>query len=130
MRPSLLIALFILILAPACKKEPGEGGKAEIRGTVLRQEVNAAGSPIGDPYPYLDTRVYIMYGDHDYPDDDVRTGPGGVFAFPWMRKGDYTIYTIGEQCKCPDDQVVVSATVSIDGKKDVVVVPTLIAKNY
>ncbi|MBK6892990.1 MAG: hypothetical protein IPH00_07610 [Flavobacteriales bacterium] len=56
----------------------------------MRQDVNGAGNPQGDPYPYQDTRVYIVYGDHEFQDDDVRTGPDGQFAFRWLRKGTYT----------------------------------------
>jgi len=129
MRSTLLLLLALLLL-PACKKEEGEGGKAVIKGTVLRQDVNAVGVPQGDPYPFLDTRVYIVYGDNEFHDDDVRTGPGGKFEFRWLRKGSYTIYTFGEQCDCTDDLVAISHQVTIDGKKDVVTVPTITAKNF
>ncbi|MCO5274529.1 MAG: hypothetical protein M9900_06380 [Flavobacteriales bacterium] len=123
------ILLSLLLLATACKKEEGEGGKAVIKGTVLRQDVNAVGNPIGNPYPYQDQRVYIIYGDNEFQDDDVRTGPNGNFEFRWLRKGDYTVYTFGE-CNCPGKSVVITHRVSIDGKKDVVIVPTMIADNF
>lgn len=125
-----LIVLLCLFLLPACQKEPGDGGKAEIHGTVLRQNVNALGIPQGAPYPYPDTRVYIVYGDHEFQDDDVRTGPDGQFEFRWLRKGDYTVYTFGEQCDCANDMVAISHTVTIDGKKDVVTVPVMTADNF
>lgn len=119
----------MLLLAAGCKKEPGEGGKAMIKGTVMRQNVSAVGNPQGDPYPYQDQRVYIVYGDNEFQDDDVRTGPDGNFEFRWLRKGDYTIYTFGE-CNCPGNSMEVARKVSIDGRKDVVVVDTLIANNF
>ena len=125
----ILIVLLCLCLLPACEKEPGDGGKAEIHGTVLRQNVNALGIPQGAPYPYQDTRVFIEYGDHQYQDDDVRTGPDGKFAFRWLRKGDYTIYAYGE-CSCPGNSIAVERKVSIDGKKDVVTVPDITVDNY
>lgn len=118
-----------LLLLPACKKEEGEGGKAEIHGVVLRQNVNLIGVPQGDPYPYQEARVYIRYGDHDFHDDDVRTGPDGQFAFRWLRKGTYTVYTYGE-CDCPGNSVAIERLVKIDGKKDVVNVPVFIVDNY
>lgn len=125
--------LTIMLLAAAllygCKKEPGEGGKAEIRGIIMRQDVNAVGTPIGNPYPYQETRVYIMYGDHDFHDDDVRTGPDGRYVFRWLRKGDYTVYTFGE-CNCPGKAEAVSYKIHIDGRKDVVTGPTLTVKNF
>lgn len=129
MRTTLCGLLAAALLFPACKKEPGEGGKAEIRGIVLRQDVNGAGQPIGDPYPYQETRVYIAYGDHDFSDDDVRTGPDGLYVFSWLRKGDYRIYTFGE-CDCPGGSVAVEHLVTIDGRKDVVTVPTITVQNW
>lgn len=128
MRYTPLIAICLLLLT-ACKKEEGEGGKARINGTVLRQDVNAVGNPIGVAYPFQETRVYIAYGDHDFFDDDVRTGPDGRYEFRWLRKGTYTVYTFGE-CNCPGKSVAISRQVKIDGKKDVVTVPVITAANY
>jgi hypothetical protein len=71
---------------PAAPKKPAKVEKAEITGTVMRQDVNAAGSAIGDPYPFQETRVYIVYGDHTTSDDDVRTGPDGKYSFRWLRE--------------------------------------------
>ena len=121
--------LAVALLWGGCTKEAGEGGKAEITGTVLRQNVNAGGSPLGDPYPYQETRVYIAYGDHTTSDDDVRTGPDGTYSFRWLRKGDYTVYTFGE-CNCPGSSVALSAKVTVSDKKDVVTVPVFTALNY
>lgn len=129
MRHFVILLSALLLLTTACKKDPGEGGRAEIRGMVLRQDVNAVGIPIGSPYPYQDTRVYIVYGDHEYHDDDVRTGPDGRFVFRWLRKGTYTVYTFGE-CNCPGKTVAVNRNVTIDGRKDVITVPTIIVDNF
>lgn len=129
MRTTLYGLLAAALLFPACKKEPGEGGKAEIRGIVLRQDVNAAGQPLGDPYPYQEARVYIAYGDHDFHDDDVRTGPDGLYVFSWLRRGDYRVYTFGE-CDCPGGSVAVERTVTISDKKDVMTVPTITVENW
>jgi hypothetical protein len=131
---TLLIGAAALLLA-GCKKEPGEGGKAEIRGYVLRQDINNnTGQPQGDPYPYPEARVYICYGDHDFYDDDVRTGPDGLFVFSWLREGDYRVYTYGE-CDpdpddCPSGLVSVERTVTIKEKSEVLTVPTMIADNW
>ena len=95
----------------------------------MRQDVNIVGIPQGSPYPYQDTRVFIIYGDNDFYDDDVRTGPNGNFEFRWLRKGKYTVYTYGE-CNCPGKSVQVSAEVSIGGNKDVVTVPVFTVNNF
>lgn len=129
MRSLFVPLMALLLLAPSCTKESGEGGKAVIKGVVMRQNVNAVGNPDGDPYPYQDQRIYIVYGDNEFQDDDVRTGPDGNFEFRWLRKGDYTIYSFGE-CSCPGNSEAVIRQVSIDGKKDEVTVDTLILDNY
>ena len=128
-----LIACMGLMLS-ACKKEPGEGGQAEIRGYVFRQDINSGtGQPVGEPYPYPEARVYIAYGDNDFYDDDVRTGPDGLYVFPWLRKGDYKVYTYGEcdqdDADCPSGQVAIFRQVEIGEKDEVVSVPTITAEN-
>lgn len=129
MRTTLYGLLALSLVASSCKKEPGEGGKAEIRGVVMRQDVNALGNPIGAPYPFQESRVYIIYGDNDFYDDDVRTGPAGEYVFSWLRKGDYRIYTFGE-CDCPGGSIAITRAVSIGDKKDVVTVPTITVDNF
>ena len=133
-----LTALALLGLLPlfsGCAKEPGVGGKSEIRGYVLRQDINTnTGQPSGDPYPYPESRVYIVYGDHDFYDDDIRTGPDGLFVFSWLRKGDYKVYTYGEcdplSADCSSGVVPVSRSVQISDKSEVVDVPTMVANNW
>jgi hypothetical protein len=129
MRATFLIPVCLLLLSSACTKEPGEGGKAVIKGVVMRQNVNGVGNPVGDAYPYQDNRVFIIYGDHDFYDDDVRTGPDGNYEFRWLRKGDYTIYTFGE-CNCPGNSVEVVQKVTVGDRKEVVTVPTITVDNY
>lgn len=131
-----LVACMGLLLS-ACKKEPGVGGKSEIRGYVYQQEFNSGTcQPMGDPYPSLDARVFIMYGDHDYYDDDVRTGPGGLFVFSWLRKGDYRVYAIGECgpqiCPdyCPGGLTAVYGVASVNGKDEVANVGIINVKNF
>jgi hypothetical protein len=136
MRTLSTVALTALLpLLSGCAKEPGVGGKAEIRGYVLRQDINNnTGQPIGDPYPYPEARVYVVYGDHDFYDDDIRTGPDGLFVFSWLRKGDYKVYTYGEcdplSPDCSSGVVAVSRSVQISDKSEVVTVPTLTANNW
>ena len=133
MRALLFISLIGLFLS-GCKKEPGEGGKSEIRGYVYRQDVAGNGSPIGDPYPYPEARVYIIYGDHDFYDDDIRTGPDGLFVFSWLRKGSYRVYTFSEcdpnDPDCVSEVVPVYATADVDGKDEVKNVGTLTSINF
>jgi hypothetical protein len=125
------VFLLLAILLLSCNKEPGVGGKAQLLGAVYEQRYNAnTGLPTGDPYPLAEQRVYIIYGDGQYADDDVRTGPDGAFRFPWLRKGDYTIYTISECRTCPSGTKGIYRNVSIDGRKEVVSVDRITVENY
>lgn len=119
----LLLALAILALITACNKEPGEGGKAEIRGRVIEQLYSNGGLPIGDPYAVAGNNVYIIYGDATdgaYPDDNVDTGPNGEFRFIWLRKGTYTIYTLSDCADCEGGTKTIYATADIGDRKEVV----------
>ena len=114
------------LLMSGCTKEPGEGGKALIRGTVLEQEYNDSnGQPVGTPYPAQEHKVYIVYGDNEFYDDDVDTGPDGEYEFRWLRKGTYTIFVYSELCKNCNDTEVIRTTVEISDRNEVVDVPTL-----
>lgn len=119
----ILWAAFLGTFLISCNKEPGEGGKAEIRGRLMETETNANGTIIRGPYTAIDEKVFIVYGeatDGAYPDDDVDTGPNGEFRFPWLRKGKYTIYAIGDSYSTPSGKVAVSVSVEINDRKGVV----------
>ena len=121
-----LSSLLFIGLLGGCKKEEGIGGKAEIRGKVYAVEYdNNTGNPTGDEYYVPEARVYIVYGDHEFYDDDTRTGPDGLYKFSWLRKGSYTIFVYSECPTCNGEFEVVSKTVEVKDKKDVVDVPTL-----
>jgi hypothetical protein len=120
-----------LLLLAGCTKEPGEGGKALIRGTVLMQDINVnTGQPSGDPYPAQEQRVYIVYGDHEFYDDDVDTGPDGAYEFRWLRKGSYTVFVYSETCDGCNELEVKKTTVEINERKEVVDVPTITVQNW
>lgn len=130
MMRALLPVIACVALVSACKKEPGVGGKSEIRGYVKRQDINNNnGQPIGQSYAYPEARVYIRYGDHDFHDDDVRTGPDGLYVFSWLREGSYTVFTYSE-CDNANCIEAVQQTVSVSGDDEVVNVPTLISDNW
>lgn len=126
-------AAFMALLAVAtlsCRKEPGEGGRGEITGRVMEQRYNNVGQPTGPRYPAAEQRVYIIYGDGTYHDDDVRCGADGRFRFPWLRKGSYTVYTVSECRDFDGCTFQVAANATINKRKDVVDVGDLLIQNH
>ena len=127
----LALAAPVILFLSGCSKEPGEGGRAEIHGRVVEQRYsNNTQQPVGDPYPLADHRVFIIYGDGDFHDDDIQTGPDGTFKFRWLRKGEYTVYTLSECGDYNGCTFAVYGAASIDGRKDVVDVGTLNVENW
>jgi hypothetical protein len=119
------------LLMTGCAKEPGEGGKALIRGTVLMQDINNnTGQPTGAPYPAQEQKVYIVYGDGEFYDDDVDTGPAGEYEFRWLQKGTYRIFVYSETCATCNELDALSATVEIDDRKQVKDMPTFTVANW
>lgn len=119
------------VLFTACKKEPGEGGKAEIHGIVYEQRYNnTTHQPQGDPYPIAEQRVYIIYGTGDYADDDTRTEPDGTFRFAWLRKGDYRVYSVSECDTCASGTKGIYVDVEIGDRKEVVNADPITIENW
>lgn len=125
----LLLAFPILALITACNKEPGEGGKAEIRGRLMEQDYSNGGLPVGAPYPVAGNNVYIIYSDATdgaYPNDNVDSGPNGEFRFIWLRKGTYTLYALSDCANCASGTKTIYATAEIGDRKEVVIVGDLL----
>ncbi len=125
----ILALLCVTMLLTACRKEPGEGGRAEIRGNVYEQRYFSTGNPDGPLRPLPDHRVFIVYGDNEFYDDDVRTGPGGLFVFRWLRKGDYRVYVVSE-CQGSGCTKIVLRTATIGAKKESVHVGNMTVENW
>lgn len=124
------LVLLPLMILLGCKKDPGEGGKAEIRGRLMEQRYNSNGQPTGSPYPLADERVYIIYGDSQFHDDDVRSGPDGQFRFTWLRKGQYTLYAISECPTCPGGTKGVYRAVRIGKNNELVNAGDILVENH
>lgn len=125
------LVLFALPIL-ACNKEPGEGGRAEIRGFLTEQRFSASNNPITDPYPLPGENVYIVYGDgaSAFPDDNVDSGPHGEFRFTWLRKGKYTIFAVTDCNDCEGGVSTVARTVEVTDKKEVLDIGALPIRKY
>jgi hypothetical protein len=95
MNKLLFIKLFLCLATVflSCRKEPGEGGGATIKGTLYARNFHSPEITHSSDDYASDEKIYIIYGDGDTPDDDTRTGSNGEFQFKYLRKGKYKIYT-------------------------------------
>lgn len=86
----ILTSLFLI----ACKKDAGDGGNSTISGNVAKEirAVLTNSSTYQRTVPAANGNVYIIYGDHTSPDDNVDTNYDGDFEFRYLRPGKYTIY--------------------------------------
>ncbi|HKL02520.1 MAG TPA: hypothetical protein VJ911_02545 [Cryomorphaceae bacterium] len=114
--PLIVLALAVLLFA-GCEKEPGEGGLASISGKIYVQDYNGNCTELRDEYYGIDEEVYIIAGDDPSYFERVRTGPDGTYWFPYLRKGDYTVYSLSENCEAPGDLEAVEQNVSITRRK-------------
>ena len=127
-----IIAVVILaMLFTSCKKEAGEGGLASIRGKVnkdIRLVLTNPGTYL-HTVPAADENVFIIYGDHISPDENVDTNFDGEFEFRNLRPGRYTIYvyssdTTGVVATDPDHMVIMQE-VEINDRKEVKELPVM-----
>jgi len=74
----------------------------------------------------VDEDVYLIYGDDPSYSERVRTGPGGVYWFPYLREGKYTVYAITESCLVTKGDTIVSQTFEITDKRENVILDDLV----
>jgi hypothetical protein len=119
-----LLSIGLAILS--CNKEPGRGGNSSITGKVFVQNYSNGCSSLDAEFYGVDEDVYIIYGDDPSYSDNVNTGPGGVYWFPNLRKGKYTIYAISESCQPNQGDTIVAARVEITGRNEIIEVSDLV----
>ena len=65
-------------------------------------------------------RVYLCYGDNNYPSEDVRTNQLGEFFFPDLQKGTYKVYVISMDPPYEEMHKEVAKTITISEDKSIV----------
>jgi hypothetical protein len=104
----------------SCSKGPGPGGDATITGKLLVESYNSNCSIKQAEFYGVDEDVYLIYGDDPSYTERVRTGPGGVFWFPYLRKGTYTVYAITQSCSAILGDSIISKTIEIKDRKETI----------
>jgi hypothetical protein len=96
-KQSLIFIAGMLLLAVfafnSCKKEPGIGGDASIKGNIHVRHYNTTFTQFISEYPGSDIYVYIIYGDNDGYGTRQKTIYNGNFEFKYLYPGKYTVYT-------------------------------------
>jgi hypothetical protein len=119
MKNALIICLMGLLLW-GCKKEPGIGGDAEIKGQVWTYQLNGSLTDTIADYAAEDVYVYIVYGENTGFDKRVKTDYNGNFRFPFLYEGKYTLYTYSFDPYAVDGQSPVIKEITINDRKEVI----------
>lgn len=118
----MLLLSMLLLLAAACTKGPGVGGRASIKGKVFAH--NYSNSFLLNDSGYIGgQKVYIKYGDEPGVGDDVDTDNTGTFYFPYLRKGKYTLYVYSKRLTNNTLDSAVVQTITISDRKEEVELP-------
>ena len=81
-----------LFLFAACKKDPGFGGNAAVKGTIWIKNYNSTFTYLNAQYVGADEDVYIVADDDIAPLDRTKANYKGQFEFPFLYKGKYKVY--------------------------------------
>jgi hypothetical protein len=93
-----------------------DDGTSSITGTVVLYNWKANFTEIKDSALAQDEDVYLTYGNNESFDLRVRTNEKGVFEFPNLIKGDYTIYVFSDNTNGATQKIPVYRYVSITEK--------------
>lgn len=125
-----IISILILTITGilSCDKPAGEGGTSKITGKVYIRDYNSSFTILQDAFFAMEERIYIIYGDHTFYDDDIRTSYDGSYEFNYLRKGTYTIFAYSDDSTftTPGGMFPVFRTVEITDDNQTVEVPLMI----
>ena len=115
------ILSILIVSVVSCKKGPGIGGKATIKGKVYEYNYNNSFTSIKSEYYKGNQDVYIVYGEEDFYADKIETHYDGTFEFKYLLPGKYTIYTYSSDTAIDfSREMVVKTSVEIVDRKEMV----------
>jgi len=116
MKAKNLLSIFILIVfLTSCVKEEGEGGTSSIKGIVTMQEFDKENQPIRS-YAASNEDIFIIYGNNEIYNDDLKTNYDGKYIFKNLRKGNYKLFAYSDcesdTCSTPSLPVMVEVEIT------------------
>jgi hypothetical protein len=113
----LVFTVLVLGVFASCSQDEGTGGNSHIKGKLVKKVYSEDLSVLLDELPAKDERVYLVYGEGNIPDVDVRTGYEGDFQFQYLWPGKYKIYYYSQDTSSAVNEQV-ERVVEIDLKKN------------
>jgi hypothetical protein len=123
----ILLLFLVTALIISCVKPEGEGGTSAIQGKIIIRDYNANFTLLQSTFPAQEERIYIIYGDNNFYDDDTRTSYDGTFKFDNLRKGNYKIFAYSDDSTftLPGGQYAIIKEVEITEEHQTVEIPTI-----
>jgi hypothetical protein len=101
----LTVFAIVIVFISSCKKQPGEGGFATIKGRLYVKNYDPTFTVLLSEHYLPGEFVYIIYGNENEVGDNIRTTNDGTFSFNYLRKGKYKVYAIGKDNTKPSLKV-------------------------
>ncbi len=124
---SLLITVILACSFFSCKKGPGDGGRASIKGKVLSVNYNSSFTVPYDTGYIGGEKVYLIYGDETMVGDDQDSNNDGAFEFKFLRKGSYKVYVFTKTLANHLDSAIVQE-IEITDLKQTIELPDFVIK--
>ncbi len=115
----LFYLLFVLFLVTSCGPTEGVGGKNSIKGYIFTKEYTINTGVLKYIYPSREHNVYIVYGDNNYYDNNIKTDYKGGFEFNYLFNGKYKVFVYSECITCPGNEETIIREVEVSkGSKE------------
>lgn len=120
--------ILIVCLFTFCKKDPGPGGKVNIKGKVYVKNYDPSFGILLSEYYEQGENVFITYGNQTTVGDNVKTSYDGSYQFSFMRKGKYKVWAISKDSSSSDPSATLAIIQEIEVtiKKGDVTVPDIV----
>lgn len=113
------ILLIIAVSFYSCKKGPGDGGRASIKGKVYTINYNSSFTVPQDSGYLGAQKVYLIYGDEIAVGDDQDSNNEGAYEFKFLRKGSYKVFVYTKTLANHIDSAIVQEVEITDSKQTI-----------